>query len=109
MNGGWKTGSAGAAGATTNRNRGMPGASAEEYLKAIFKLAHQQQPVTTGRISEHLGVPMASVTGLGVRIGSRVRVVDRAPFAGPIRIHIARKNVTIGVEASKRMLVSRVR
>ncbi len=217
----------------------MPGTSAEDYLKAIFKLGHEQQPVTTKNISEHLGVRMASVTGmikqlaangyvehqpyygvrltesgkrealrmlrrhrlielflvktldlgwdevdedaeqlehgisdrlveriaaflghpqfdphgspipspdgeigtvsgvtldqldvgsagdvinvsdedpeflryltkLAVKIGSRVRVLDRAPFAGPISINVARKTVTIGVEAAKRITVSEV-
>jgi DtxR family Mn-dependent transcriptional regulator len=46
------------------------------------------------------------LTSLGLKISSRFRVLSKAPFEGPITLRVDRKEVLIGQEAARRILVA---
>ncbi|MBI4579661.1 MAG: metal-dependent transcriptional regulator [Planctomycetes bacterium] len=46
------------------------------------------------------------LAGIGIRIGLRFRLVDKAPFDGPLAIHAGRKKIVLGHPAATRVLVS---
>ncbi|HOQ85239.1 MAG TPA: metal-dependent transcriptional regulator [Phycisphaerae bacterium] len=43
---------------------------------------------------------------LGIRIGLQVRVLDQAPFGGPVRLQAAGRQIDLGRQAAERVLVS---
>jgi DtxR family Mn-dependent transcriptional regulator len=47
------------------------------------------------------------LTRLNVRIGSSVRVLERAPFGGPISVLFGRNRADLGVEGAKRIVIER--
>jgi DtxR family Mn-dependent transcriptional regulator len=53
----------------------------EDYLKAIYLVAHQARPVTTTELSDRLGVAPASVTNMVKRL-ARMRLVRHTPYHG---------------------------
>lgn len=46
------------------------------------------------------------LTSIGLKIGSLVRVEEKAPFDGPISLRIGQKSVAIGCEAARRIFVA---
>ncbi len=47
------------------------------------------------------------LSGIGLKIGSSFRIIEKAPFDGPITIRAGRRKVMIGAEAARRILVTR--
>jgi len=45
------------------------------------------------------------LTRLGIRIGSKTRLLDRAPFDGPLTVRVGRRRVLLGRQAAARILV----
>lgn len=43
---------------------------------------------------------------LGIRINIAFRVVERAPFDGPLTLQVARRKVILGAEAARRILIA---
>ena len=46
------------------------------------------------------------LTHSGLRIGTAVTVLERAPFDGPVTLRVGRRKVVLGTEACRRILVS---
>ncbi len=46
------------------------------------------------------------LTDLNLRIGSKIRVRDRAPFNGPITLRVGSRTIAIGYEAAARIRIS---
>lgn len=46
------------------------------------------------------------LTRSGLRIGTRVTVLERAPYDGPVTLRVGRRKVVLGTEACRRVLVS---
>jgi DtxR family Mn-dependent transcriptional regulator len=55
--------------------------SAEDYLKAIYRLSAEGAPASTTAIAEHLAVAPASVSGMIKRLSER-GWLDHAPYRG---------------------------
>jgi DtxR family Mn-dependent transcriptional regulator len=55
--------------------------SVEEYLQAVYRLQHNDAPVSTTALAAHLDVAPASVTGM-VRQLDRRGLVDHVPYRG---------------------------
>jgi DtxR family Mn-dependent transcriptional regulator len=43
---------------------------------------------------------------LGVRIGLRFRIIERAPFGGPLKLQAGPRQITLGPQAAEKVLVS---
>jgi DtxR family Mn-dependent transcriptional regulator len=61
----------------------MPSKSVEEYLEALYKLSAEREPVTTGKLSEYLGIAAGSVTEMLKKL-SRLGYIDYSPYRGSI-------------------------
>ncbi len=59
----------------------MLSASIEDYIKAVHALERQEQKATTKRIAQHLGVKMASVTGMLKHLAAE-GYVRHTPYRG---------------------------
>ena len=46
------------------------------------------------------------LTSLGVKLASHFRVMSKAPFEGPLTLRIGRRDVIIGQEAARRILIA---
>ena len=46
------------------------------------------------------------LTRVGIRIGTRLRLQERAPFEGPNTVTVGRKRIMLGAEAARRIFVS---
>lgn len=53
----------------------------EDYLKAVYKLGHSGDAVTTNAVAERLGVSPASVTNMMKKL-ARLELVDYTPYRG---------------------------
>lgn len=83
----------------------MPGPlsqAVEDYVKAIYTLAHQASPVTTNGLAAHLGVSPASVTNMVKRL-ARLRLVRHTPYRG-VELTEAGERVALEVIRHHRLL-----
>lgn len=46
------------------------------------------------------------LTSLGLKIGSAFRVLEKAPYDGPLMLRVGRRKIAIGHEAARRILVA---
>lgn len=57
------------------------------------------------QVSGNDGPFLRYLSSLGLNVGTRFMLVDRAPFGGPIELKIGRRRVALGVEAADRIWV----
>lgn len=78
--------------------------SAEDYLKAIFKLqaAGTGKPVTTSAVAEQMGVSMASATNMMKRLAD-LRLVEHTPYQG-VTLTVTGRRVALEVIRHHRLV-----
>lgn len=64
------------------------------------------EQATVLQVSGHEPEFLRYLTKLGIKIGSKVRLVDRSPFDGPLTLRVGRRRVVLGHEAAGRIMVS---
>jgi DtxR family Mn-dependent transcriptional regulator len=74
----------------------------EDYLKAIYRIAERDRPVTTNGLAERLGVSAASVTNMMKRL-ARLRLVRHEPYRG-VELTEAGEKVALEVIRHHRLL-----
>jgi DtxR family Mn-dependent transcriptional regulator len=74
----------------------------EDYLKAIYRLAERERPVTTTRLAQELAVAPASVTNMLKRL-ARLRLVRHVPYRG-VELTEAGEKVALEVIRHHRLL-----
>jgi DtxR family Mn-dependent transcriptional regulator len=63
----------------------------------------EKTPCKIVRVSDNDSEFLRYLTKSGIRIGTQLTVLERAPFDGPVTIRVGRKRVTLGVEACRRI------
>ncbi len=61
------------------------------------------------RVSDRDPEFLRYLTRSGIDLGTRLTVLERAPFEGPVTLRTGRKNLVLGVEACRRIFVSAVK
>ena len=63
----------------------------------------EKTPCKIVRVSDNDSEFLRYLTKSGMRIGTRLTVLERAPFDGPVTLSVGRKKITLGVEACRRI------
>lgn len=66
--------------------------------------AHLQQPARVLELSGGMGV-RSHLNTLGIHVGDTVRVVERAPFKGPVLIEVHGTRVALGRGVARKVRV----
>jgi len=56
-------------------------------------------------VSDSDGAFLRYLTSIGMDVGTRFRLDDRAPFGGPLQLRVGRRQLAIGPDAAERILV----
>ena len=76
--------------------------SVEDYLKAIYRLAHQASPVATSDIAQALGLSNPSVSGMVKRL-SEQGLLEHLPYKG-VELTVLGRQAALGMLRRHRIL-----